>query len=136
VDSTLYEHSSILATVRDVFGLPSSLTKRDAWANPIDFRSWLPQSKPTPAIGNPHDDFPIADYPVADADPEEVAAAMANEEQSTEPPSELQLSLVALADSLEPIPEVAVLESARQLPTEHDAAVHVRSSMARFMNRK
>ena len=27
-----FEHSSIPATIRDLFGLPSSLTKRDAWA--------------------------------------------------------------------------------------------------------
>ena len=33
VDSTLYDHTSLLATVRELFGLPKPLTNRDAQAN-------------------------------------------------------------------------------------------------------
>ncbi len=136
IDSTVYEHSSILATAREAYGLPRSLTKRDEWANPIDLSYWLAKPRDTPAIANPHADFELAEYPVAEAEPSEIALAMAREEQSIEPPSDLQRSLVALADSLEPSPELGVLEAARQLPTEHDAAVHVRASVARFMARR
>ncbi len=36
VDSTRYQHTSILATLKNLFGLPEFLTKRDASATPFD----------------------------------------------------------------------------------------------------
>jgi phospholipase C len=36
VDSARYQHTSILATVKNLFGLPTFLTKRDASAKPFD----------------------------------------------------------------------------------------------------
>ena len=36
VDSTRYQHTSVLATVKKIFGLPSFLTKRDASANSFE----------------------------------------------------------------------------------------------------
>jgi hypothetical protein len=33
VDSTQYQHTSVMATAKEIFGLPSFLTKRDATAN-------------------------------------------------------------------------------------------------------
>ena len=36
VDSTRYQHTSVLATLKKMFGLPSFLTLRDASANPFD----------------------------------------------------------------------------------------------------
>ncbi|KAI9328324.1 phosphoesterase family-domain-containing protein [Zopfochytrium polystomum] len=35
--SSYFEHSSVAATVKKLFNLPSYLTKRDAWAAPFDF---------------------------------------------------------------------------------------------------
>ena len=36
IDSTRYQHTSVLATLKKIFGLPSSLTKRDAAAHTFD----------------------------------------------------------------------------------------------------
>jgi phospholipase C len=36
VDSTPYQHTSVLATLKNLYGLPKFLTKRDAQANPFD----------------------------------------------------------------------------------------------------
>jgi phospholipase C len=42
VDHRVYDHTSLLATVKGLFGLPAFLTKRDAQANPLDDASFLP----------------------------------------------------------------------------------------------
>jgi phospholipase C len=36
VDSTAYQHTSVLATLKNLYGLPKFLTKRDAQAKPFD----------------------------------------------------------------------------------------------------
>ena len=35
-DHRVYDHTSVLATLRRLFGLPAFLTRRDARANPLD----------------------------------------------------------------------------------------------------
>jgi hypothetical protein len=36
VESTLYQHTSVLSTLKNLYGLPKFLTKRDAQARPFD----------------------------------------------------------------------------------------------------
>jgi phospholipase C len=58
VDSTQYQHTSVLATLKALFGLPSFLTKRDASANSFDAlfseltapRTDTPQSLPRATV--------------------------------------------------------------------------------------
>jgi phospholipase C len=41
VDHRVYDHTSLLATVKGLFGLPDFLTRRDAQANPLDDANFL-----------------------------------------------------------------------------------------------
>jgi phospholipase C len=45
VDQRVYDHTSLLATVKELFGLPGFLTRRDAAANRLTDR-FLPQDRP------------------------------------------------------------------------------------------
>jgi phospholipase C len=45
VDQRVYDHTSLLATVKELFGLPNFLTQRDAAANRFTDR-FLPQARP------------------------------------------------------------------------------------------
>jgi phospholipase C len=45
VDQRVYDHTSLLATVKELFGLPNFLTRRDAAANRFTDR-FLPQARP------------------------------------------------------------------------------------------
>ncbi|MCW3052594.1 MAG: non-specific phospholipase [Chthonomonadales bacterium] len=57
VDSTSYQHTSILATLKNLYGLANSLTKRDASANAFDklFSEATPRTDtPQTIAGAPH----------------------------------------------------------------------------------
>lgn len=65
VDSTRYQHTSVLATLKKLFGLPSFLTKRDASANAFD--------QLFAELSQPRDDYPttlprVALSPLPDRD--------------------------------------------------------------------
>jgi phospholipase C len=69
VDSTQYQHTSVLATLKALFGLPSFLTKRDASANSFDglFSELSAPRSDTPAT------LPRATIPAASVSPEDPA---------------------------------------------------------------
>jgi phospholipase C len=119
------------ATVKRLFGLPDFLTRRDAAANTFEGVASLGTARlDTPDV------IPRAvraEHRALTAD--NVRVALAAGEASEEPLSELQHSLVALADGLQPAPtaELRALRAARVAATEHDAAQHVREAVARFL---
>lgn len=159
VDSTVYEHSSIPATIRALFDLPEGLTARDKAAN--TFEKNLSRS-------TPRSDTPLT-LPVP-GESEEAARYRAllrtnalekwrrgevNEtEISQEPLSTFQEALIGLADRLgRPRGPLARFEEslvgladrlnkkvrgrsrAAKVPTEHEAAVHIAEGLSRFMER-
>lgn len=88
IDSTPYEHSSIVRTVREQFcSDQSSLTERDKEANPIDRDNFRETPRPTPmTIARPMPTFAIPTH----GDPER------------RPTTDLQDSLVQLAEAIKP----------------------------------
>jgi Phosphoesterase family len=84
-----YEHSSVPATLKKFFGLPSFLTARDTWAGTFE-SVW--QQRTTPRTDCPRE------IPVADCSP--VFAHLSEEEFSSVPMSELQREFVVVAHAL------------------------------------
>jgi phospholipase C len=138
VDSTVYEHSSLPATIKTLFDLPEGLTARDKAAN--TFEKDLSRSIP-------RDDAPLT-LPVP-GDPEEAGRHRAllrtdalekwrrgeveQAEMSQEPLSTFQQAVVGLADLLNQ--KARGKPRAAEIHTEHEAAVHIHESLARFMER-
>ena len=141
VDHTLYDHTSLLATVRKRFNLAAPLTNRDAGANTFDSNLSLTTAR----TDTPRELFPAGASPqpllaraavYAPLSPDAAKAALAAGEASAAPLSEFQQSLVELAGNLdvsEP-PAAAMLTAATPIETEHAAAVQVRDRVARFLN--
>jgi phospholipase C len=138
VDSTIYEHSSLPATIRTLFNLPGSLTARDAAAN--TFEKNLTRSTPrqdTPLI------LPVPGDP---AESQAQRALLRTDDQekwrqgevdqskiSQQPLSIFQEALVELAGLLNrkmngPAP-------AGPIQTEHAAALHIYESLTHFLER-
>jgi len=140
VDSTLYDHTSLLATVRELFNLPDALTERDRRAN--TFTALLDNAvrMDKPAVTRPGDQPEATEFHEVKG-----AAAMTADrvldQLGTHPSgvgqdlSEFQDSLVDLANQLDvpESPRLRVLRLARQIDDEHDAAVHVREVAAKFV---
>jgi phospholipase C len=122
VSSTVYDHTSIAATLRELFHLPSSLTKRDAQANTL---------------------LPLLSEPAARTDaPEELArpsdetlAITAGVQPDTRPLSDYQNSLIALAHSLAdqaPSPMALPLATG-PANTEREGAMFAKYTMSALM---
>jgi len=128
VDSTQYDHSSMLATAKEIFGLPSFLTKRDAAANTFTHlfsQSNIRATKGVPATAGSMP--PLSPVTIENAD---LSAA------STAPLSDYQESLVRLADSLD-VPEsdrMRLLRTVQTIDDEHDAAVYVSARTLQFLD--
>jgi phospholipase C len=138
VDSTIYEHSSLPATIETLFKLPASLTARDKAAN--TFENNL-------ALRIPRSDTPLA-LPIPGDQAEtrrhrELLRTNALEkwrrgeveqaERSQEPLSTYQEALVGLANLLNT--QAHGKPPAAEIHTEHEAAVHIHESLARFLER-
>lgn len=155
IDDAIYDHTSLLATVKDIFKLPSFLTERDRFAQTFTNRF----------LKSPRTDAPLtlerpagARPPAPAQQPGDPAAVMFHEEPAAarmtagrvralaaaqtdpwvEPPpqlSEFQQSLVDFSHTLDTgdSPRLRVLRLARRIDDEHDAAVHVRETAARFV---
>lgn len=139
VDSTVYDHSSLLATVRELFNLSKPLTNRDAHAATFTHLLVNDPARPAPTtlqrppdpLGNQFHSDPGAATMTADKVVAQKEAGMA----SPDPLSEFQESIVAIANKLD-VPESAkmrVLRLARAIDDEHDAAVHVREIATKFV---
>jgi phospholipase C len=140
VDSTLYDHTSLLATVRELFNLPKPLTERDRLAK--TFTHWFDNAarkdEPTeltrPAHPEATEFHEVSGAAVMTAD-RVIDQLDSNPSGVGQELSEFQDSLVELADDLDvpESPRLRVLRLARKIDDEHDAAVHVREVAAKFV---
>ncbi len=138
VDSTIYEHSSLAATIKTLFDLPDGLTARDNAAN--TFGKNLSRS-------TPRNDTPLT-LPVP-GKAEEVRlhrslfrinavekwrrGEVDQAEISKEPLSIFQEALVELAHLLNKKAHGKAYTA--PIKTEHEAAIHIHESLARFLER-
>jgi len=136
VDSKIYEHSSIPATIKTLFNLPESLTARDKAANTFEKnlsrsvpRSDTPLTLPVPGL--PEDARRHRALLRIDAQEKWRLGEIEQAEKSLEPLSTFQETLVALAQRLIKMKHKKAL--AAHIQTEHDAAVHISESLARFL---
>jgi phospholipase C len=104
---SVYDHASIPATAKKVFGLPGFLTHRDAAANTLETLCWLTTTRD-------------ADAPRTLARPAEHAVADAG---SAAPPNALQHDLLRLARSVAlPAAELRHVASMANAPSQAEAA--------------
>ena len=138
VESTVYDHTSIIATARQLFGgLGAPLTQRDLNANTFGHllqattRTDAPMTLTRPP--EPTADAFLADSANATMTADHVATDMAAGMASSAPLSEFQESLVEAANDLQSTqpPRAGVVNLARVVRNEHDGAVHVRDIAAR-----
>jgi hypothetical protein len=139
VDSTLYEHSSIPATLKTLFNLPENLTARDKAANTFEKNL---------SLSTPRNDTPLT-LPVP-GDPDQASyhrsllrtnvleklenGEVEETEKSEEPLSLFQQALVGLGHRLNQ--ERGEKPKTNIIQTEHEAAAHVTESLARFLGCK
>ncbi len=136
VDSTIYEHSSLPATIRTLFNLPHSLTDRDEAANTFEKnlsrstpRSDTPLTLPVP--GEPEEISRHRTLLHTDALEKWRRGEVDQAEISHDPISTFQKGLIELGDLLfkkahGKAPDV-------EIQTEHEAAVRIHESLSRFM---
>jgi phospholipase C len=139
---TVFDHSSIPAMVKKTFGLPNYLTKRDAAANTFEHVFSLV----APRTDAPTNLTALAEMRVVARDEwgDETATAadmqakLAQGDTSSVPVSDLQMSLVQLAQSTPILAKdrVTELDNARPIATEHDAAILLRQAAARIRQHK
>jgi phospholipase C len=135
IDHRTFDHTSIPATLKQIFDLPSFLTKRDAAAQTFTdilslsaARTDAPRNISPPVPANDT----VAQRPPST--PEEAIVRKADGRISTAPLSDFQQALVALAHTLDlgDTAELRTLRLARRIETEYDAAVYVREVSERF----
>jgi phospholipase C len=140
LDSTIYEHASIPATVKKLFNLPNFLTERDKHAN--TFEGAL-------SLKNPRDDAPKKlprSGPPAEATlqmrlarteitEEEIKEGKAHGAMSMRPLTDFQQDLIGIADTLDERPRMRALASSHQFQTEHEAAVYIHERVTNFLGR-
>jgi hypothetical protein len=138
IDSTIYEHASLPATVRTLFGLPEALTARDRVANTFEKnlsrstpRSDAPMTLPVP--GESDEIRHHRRLLRANAVEQWLRGLVDHGEKSEEPLTLYQQSLVELADRLNEEAKAGVPPRAGQILHEHEAAVHVHESLRRFL---
>jgi len=136
----VFDHSSVPATVKKLFGLPSFLTHRDERANTFDLVASLSSPRTdTPERFGSAPVRPTDDWGDEVATPARIELLMATGEASVAPISDLQASMVHAAHQLPVNPQearVAMLDQARPMLTEHDAAVFLRQAAQRFRTRQ
>jgi phospholipase C len=138
VDSTIYEHSSLPATIKTLFNLPEGLTARDKAANTFEKnlscsipRSDTPLTLPVP--GEPEESRRHRKLLHTDSLEKWRRGEVDQTEISREPISTFQKSLVDLGHLLNKKKHRKA--SATPIQTEHEAAVHIHESLARFLER-
>jgi len=130
------DHTSVIATVRKIFSLPQPLNPRDGSAYPID--SILDLSAPrTDAPRKLTRPKHVATFAAPRMTTETLTSSARAAAPSQAPLSEFQKSLVDLAKTLDTgeHPAVRMLEVARPIDNEHDAALFVREKTERFLAR-
>jgi phospholipase C len=134
IDPRVFDHTSIPATLKQLFGLPAFLTQRDAIAQVfLDVASLEAPRTDTPvSLGAA---MPAAQVPPGEVrSPADLAIQKAAEPVSTAPLSDLQRALVALAHTLDlnESHEVRALRLARRIDNEYEAALYVREVAERY----
>jgi phospholipase C len=141
IDSTLYEHASLPATIRNIFGLRDSLTVRDKAANTFEKnlnrkspRSDTPLKLPVP--GTP--DEIRRHRRLIRASPFEQWLRGLNSfgEKSKEPLTLYQKSLVEMADKINEETKTGIPPRASQIQREHEAAHHVNMTLVKYLKQK
>lgn len=141
IDSTIYDHTSLLATVEKRFAL-AALTQRDATANTFenvlelaDARQNCPATldRPTDSVAlQEHEDSKNAADVLSQA---AVKDALRSGRFAQNDASDFQISLVRLAKNFEPKNETDLSELirlSRWADIEHDAAVQTRDFATKF----
>jgi Phosphoesterase family len=138
VDSTVYEHSSVPATIKTLFGLPEGLTARDRAAN--TFEKILTRTIPRldtpltlPVPGEPDEIRRHRELLHEDVLEKWRRGEVDQAEMSQEPLSAFQGSLVELTHRI--IKKARGRLPAARIQTEHEAAVHIHENLARFLER-
>jgi phospholipase C len=133
--SETFDHTSIPATLKELFKLDSFLTKRDAVARTFSA---------VPDLASPRTDTPeevstsvhsrIIEESQREPSVEEISTAGGMGTASSAPLTSLQRSLVDLANSLPTgeDPQLRAHRTGRPLRTECDGALYVRETVARF----
>ena len=141
IDSTIYEHASLPATVRTLFGLPEALTARDRVAKTFEKnllrntpRSDAPMTLPVP--GEPDEIHHHRRLLRANALEQWLRGLVDHEQKSQAPLTLYQQSLVELADRLNEEAKAGVPPRAGQVLYEHEAAVHIHESLGRFLGER
>jgi arylsulfatase A-like enzyme len=141
VDSTLYEHASLPATVRTLFGLPKLSPPATGAANTFEKnlsrstpRSDTPMTLPVP--GEPDEMGHHRKLLRANALEQWLRGLVDHREKSEEPLTLYQQSLVELADRLNKEANAGVPPRAGQVLYEHEAAVHIHESLRRFLGER
>ncbi|MGA8185020.1 MAG: alkaline phosphatase family protein [Terriglobia bacterium] len=131
-----FDHTSIPATLKDLFKLDSFLTKRDAVAQ---------RFSGVPDLASPRTDTPedvstdvhsrIIEESHQEPNAEEISTAAKTGGASSAPLNGLQRHLIGLANQLPTgeDPELRAHRNGRPLRTEHEGALHVRETVARFL---
>jgi phospholipase C len=131
-----FDHSSIPATLKEVFKLDRFLTDRDRNAKTFSA---------VPSLKDPRKDAPedvstdvhsrIIASSLNPPSAEEIASAGLTGSASSAPLTDFQKHLIGLANTLKTgeNPELRAHRTARRLQTEHDGALHVRETVARFL---
>ncbi len=132
VDHRLYDHTSIHATLRERFGLATSLTARDGAASSFgDALSLAEPRKDTPTkLDRPSLAATLLQELAHELSPEHIARAFAAGASSLAGLTGHQWGLVDLASSLDASQPVT-----RKLTVEHDAAAHVHERVAKYLGR-
>jgi phospholipase C len=139
LDSTIYEHASIPATVKKLFQLPDFLTERDKHANTFEGvlqttpRDDTPKTLPRPTL--PADAAVQAALSRTDLTEDEVKKATALGAMSMRPMTDLQSDLVGIADMLDDRPRMRALAASHQFHTEHEAAVYIHERVTNFLGK-
>ncbi len=136
VDSTIYEHSSLPATVRTLFNLPGSLTARDRAANTFEKNLTLstprqdtPLTLPVP--GDPAESQAQRALLRTDAQEKWRQGEVDQAKMSQQPPSVFQEALIGFAGLLNR--KTNGQAPAGPLQTEHAAALHIYESLRHFL---
>ncbi|MHB9031813.1 MAG: alkaline phosphatase family protein [Anaerolineae bacterium] len=140
IDSTLYEHASLPATIRTIFGLPEPLTARDKAANTLERnltrrtpRSDAPLTLPVP--GEPREIQHHRRLLRASV-LEQGLLRLLDRHKSREPLSLYQQSLVVLADRLNEENGFGIPKRAGLVHLEHEAAEHIHMTLEHLLGRK
>lgn len=139
IDHQVYDHTSVLATVKQLFDLPAFLTRRDAAAATFEKNLSLDQPRNDAPTRLPRAADPVKLARLSTpATPATIAEALTNGQDSKTLLTEFQRSLVSLADSwnARQAPPVAATRQAQGTLTEHEAAVYTRDATARFLEKK